>query len=444
MHFILERINSGFNWLLLGDVRSIYNKSYFKVFLILLILTLWITTVYRATRGHGSQFDDFTEFSEDLLFNKVNVYEVYVFNTTSIGKYPPFFALVYALLVPMSLLLGASAWFWANLLLIYFSALAIARASWMFSGKNEETTPVNLWLAPLVLIATNIITNIETSQVNIFILSLVSFSLYFFAKNKDAMAGVLLGIAVAVKITPALFVVYFAYKRSWKIVFWSGATVLVCWGIIMVPLLGYSRYGEIMISWLSILTGYVEGGTIKEGLSGFRHTNQSLDAFFFRTFTKVEANGGFENFYINLLNLPLSAAAWIVKGLKVTILVGMGYLFRHRLVSRSDARIPFELGIVAMAMLFISPISWINHYVIMLLPVTVAVNYLRNRSLSGFSTLYFRRTILICSLSLLLPQIIFQAFSVPFLGSLALAIAFVYLLVKEGAVIETNAQMANR
>lgn len=431
MHFIFKKISSGFDWLLLGDVRAIYNKPYFKVFFALLIVVLWITTVYRATRGHGSQFDDFTEFSEDLLFNKVNVYEVYVFNTTSIGKYPPFFGLVYALLVPMPLLLGASVWFWVNLLLIYFSTLAIARATWMFSGKSEKTTPVNLWVAPLVLIATNIITNIETSQVNIFILSLVAFGLYFFAKHKDVLAGVFLGIAVAVKITPALFVVYFLYKRSWKVVFWCGATVVVCWGGVMMLLLGYSHYGEVMLSWLSILTGYVEGGTIKEGLSGFRHTNQSLEAFFFRMFTKVDANGGFENFYINLLNLPLSTAGWIVKGLKLAILVGMGYLFRQRIVSRSDARIPLELGIVAMAMLFISPISWINHYVIMLLPMTVAVNYFIEKSLSELTVPYLRKTIFICSLSLLLPQIIFQAFSIPFLGSLALAVVFVYLLVKK-------------
>ena len=425
MHFLLERINKGFDWLLLGDVRGMFGKPYFRVFLILLILTLWITTVYRATRGHGSQFDDFTEFSEDLLFNKINLYEVYVFNTTSIGKYPPFFGMVYAWLVPWHVLVGASAWFWVNLLLIYFSALAIARATWMFSGKSEETTPANLWLAPLVLIATNIITNIETSQVNIFILSLVAFALYFFAKSKDAWAGVLLGVAVAVKITPALFVAYFAYKRSWKIVFWSGATVLICWGVIMVPLLGYSRYGEVMLSWLSILTGYVEGGTIKEGLSGFRHTNQSLDAFFFRMFTKVEANGGFESFYINLLSLPLTTAGWIVKGLKVGILLGMAYLFRQPMAGRTDARVPFELGIVAVAILFISPISWINHYVIMLLPVTVAVNYLRTALLSGQPATGIRKTIIFCSITLLLPQIIFQAFSVPFLGSLALVVALV-------------------
>ena len=431
MHFIVEKINGGLNWLLLGDVKSIYAKRYFKVFLTLLVLTLWITTVYRATRGHGSQFDDFTEFSEDLLFNKVNVYEVYVFNTTSIGKYPPFFAMVYALLVPLHLLLGASAWFWINLLLIYFSAVAIARATWLFSGKTEESMPVNLWVAPVLLISTNVITNIETSQVNIFILSLVAFALYYFAKNKDAMAGVLLGIAVAIKITPALFVAYFAYKRSWKIVFWSGATVVACWGIVMLLVLGYSRYPEIMRSWLAILTGYVEGGTIKEGLTGFRHTNQSLDAFFFRTFTKVSADGGFGNFYINLVSLPLTTAGWIVKGLKLAIVAGMVYLFRQRIVSRQDARIPFELGLVAMAMLFISPISWINHYVIMLLPMTVAVNYLRVNTLAGFTSSPIKKAVLACSLSLLLPQIIFQAFSIPFLGALALAIVFVMLLAKE-------------
>lgn len=417
-----------------GNKEKIYRK-YFKIFFILLLVILWANAAYRATRGHGSQYDDFTDFSRDLMVKKINLYETYSFDFTSIGKYPPFFGLVYAFLLPMPTALGAAVWFGLGVILIFFTARLLGKAIYtLHTGhfiQNVRQIHQAYWIAPLVLISVNAITNLETSQVNIFIFFLVAVGIYFFSQQKDIWAGIFLGIAIAVKITPAIFVAYLFYKRYWKVALVAAVTLVICWGPILLAILGIDFYVEVMQSWIAILMNYVDEGTMAEGMGGFRHTNQSLDAFFFRTFTHTEANGGFENFYLNLMSINYEWADKIVKGLKLGLALFLALLFFKPFKTRNHPSMGLELSIVAIAMLFISPISWINHYIAMILPLTVGVYWLRSRQLSAENHKQLKYIILFCGITLLLPQRIFQAFSLPFLGALALGIFFVKILLKD-------------
>ncbi len=361
------------------DEKTRRLKRILSILLVLILLGLWANMVIRATRGHGSQYDDFTEFSRDLLFNQVNVYEVYDLDVTSIGKYPPFFAMVYAPLVPLPLPLGAAIWFLFSVVMMVLASKAAVNIVMRFSEISSMPHQTALWAVPLALIGVVTITNLETSQVNIFIFSLVLLGLDQFSKNKDMQAGLLLGVATAIKITPGLFIAYFFYKRSWKMVFWASAGVLICWGVILPLALTPSRFLPVLESWLGIFFSFITEGTIAEGVTGFRHTNQSLSAVIYRFFTDTPANGGFENFYVNILNLSYTTAGWIMKILKIGILVGLALVCRAPMKGRKDPRIPLELSLVAIATLYLSPISWINHYIVMILPFVVAYFFVKSR-----------------------------------------------------------------
>ncbi len=56
---------------------------------------------------------------------------------------------------------------------------------------------------------------------NLLILFLVVAMYYAWRRGYDIAAGLLLGLATSYKVTPALFFVYFAYKRSWRTVGWG-------------------------------------------------------------------------------------------------------------------------------------------------------------------------------------------------------------------------------
>ena len=407
------------------DEKTRKLKRILSILLVLILLGLWANMVIRATRGHGSQYDDFTEFSRDLLFNQVNVYEVYDLDVTSIGKYPPFFAMVYAPFVPLPLIPGAALWFLFSAAMMVLSVRAGVSMVMRFSGVTSMPHPTALWAVPLALIAVVTITNLETSQVNIFIFSLVLFGLDQFAKNRDMRAGLLLGAATAIKITPGLFIAYFFYKKSWKTVFWAVVGVIICWGVILPLALTPSRFLPILESWLGIFLSFITEGTMAEGITGFRHTNQSLSAVIYRFFTNTPANGGFENFYVNILNLSYGTADWIMKILKLAILAGLAFVCRAPMKGRNDPRIPFELSLVAIATLYLSPISWINHYIVMILPFIVAYFFIKTR---GPSDVPGRKMLIALAWSAFLVAMIHplvMTVSLPFFGSLVMVIALI-------------------
>ncbi len=406
---IWERIDSP------GPIRRIA-----QIVAILVILIVGTATVYRASRSHGSQYDDFYNFSKDLLYDKINIYQAYSFERTTIAKYPPFFSVLFAPLVPIPFLPGASLWFIIGITLIYFSSNTIASMGWyLFKGKGNAP-PASWWIVPIVMTLVIVMSNLATSQVNIFIFSLVVFSLSSFIKRKDQWAGLLIGIATAIKLTPGLFVLYYAYKGSWKPVFWAAIGGLACWGVLLPLVMGPTYYIEVMGSWVAMLQSYVAEGSSVDGLAGYKHTNQSMEAFFYRYFTHTPANGGFDNFFINLLNLPIETAALITKVLKVLILVLLVWVCRSPLLNRSNPMLMLEFSLVIMATLYISPISWINHYVVMILPFATTF-YLVN-SLEQNDQLRRRMlTALVAAVAMTyLTHPIFLAFSLAFLGSLIL------------------------
>jgi len=402
------------------------------VFMILVIIGLWVNAVLRANRGHGTQYDDFTDFSKDLLYDRINIYDGYAFERTSIGKYPPFFGIVYGPLVPFPVSVGAAIWFALNLTLAVFASMAVARIAWFLSGGAREGPTTGYWAIPLAIMAVGVVTNLETSQVNIFIFSLVVFGLDQFARNKEARGGFLLGVATAVKLTPGLFIVYFLYKRSWKTVFWAGLGVLVCWGVVLPIIMGPTYYFSVMQSWIGILSSYLTQGTMAEGIEGFRHTNQSLSAAFYRYFTDTPANGGIENFYLNFVSIPYPTAATIIKVLKIAILLSLAYLCRAPITDKNDARLPLELSLVMIATLFISPISWINHYVVMMLPFGAAVYYVKSRDKSDPSHRRMLNTIIVAGILIAISPRILQAFSFPFFGALILSVAIARAILSYG------------
>ena len=407
------------------DEKTRKLKRILSILLILILLGLGVNMVIRATRGHGSQYDDFTEFSRDLLFNQINVYDVYDLNVTSIGKYPPFFSMVYAPLVPLPLTVGAAIWFLVSLVMMVLGTRAGAEMVRRFSGVSSMPHPAALWAVPLALMAVVTITNLETSQVNIFIFSLVLLGLNQFSKNRDIQAGLLLGVATAIKITPGLFVAYFFYKKAWKTVFWAVIGVLICWGVILPLVLTPPRFIPVLESWLGIFLSFVTDGTMAEGIPGFRHTNQSLSAVIYRFFTRIPADGGLGDFYVNFLDLSYPVVDWIMRILKLAIFAGLAIVCRAPMKGRKDPRIPFELSLVAIATLYLSPISWINHYIVMILPFLTAYCFIKTRDPEDRPG---RKMLVALAWSAFLVAMIhplIMTVSLPFFGSLVMVIALI-------------------
>lgn len=412
-------------------LRSPIAMRIYAVLLVLLVAFLWYNMVRRAVNGHGSQYDDFVRFSRDLAYSKLNVYRDYPADYT-ITKYPPFFSLLFAPLVPLPTVIGASLWFWLSLGLAVASAYLCAVT---VAGPVEVRRDKMLVVVPLLLTAGIIGSNLETAQVNTVTLFAVCLALYAFRRRADLSAGGLLGVATALKLTPGLFVLYFLYKRAYRVVVGAGLAVIFCWLLLPPLVFGPANFIEIMVGWYDILSGFIAEGTLAEGLQGFRDTNQSLAAAFHRFFTEVPARwsrGGAGSLYLNIVSLSLGTADRLIKAMILAILIFLAAICRTPLGDRDRPALSLEYSLIWIATLVVSPISWINHYVFLLFPYAAAVFYLRsNRGSSETRRLLFY--VVLASFVLVSSSAwrLMQAFSLPVLGAIVLGAGLSVALARE-------------
>ncbi|KPK65960.1 MAG: hypothetical protein AMS21_03445, partial [Gemmatimonas sp. SG8_38_2] len=102
----------------------------------------------------------------------------------------------------------------------------------------------------------------------------------------------------------------------------------------------------------------------------------------------------------------------------------LAWVCRTPLGDRDRVALSFEYSLIFISTLFISPISWINHYVFLLFPYFAAVYFIRTRP----STLAQRQLMLYAlAISFVLVSSsasqLMQAWSLPVLGALIIAAA---------------------
>ena len=314
---------------------------------------------------------------------------------------PPIMAVLLRPFAALPPAVGALAWFYAKVL------LAILAAVWTFrlvaeeptplpEGKGEEDTAdrssspfpsgrgaggVGLFTrdlakaAAVVLCLPPLLGDLSHNNVNIFILFLVAGCLEAFRRRLDTLAGLTLALAVACKVTPLLFVAYFAWKRCGRVL---GATLagLVLW-LAVVPgvTFGWDRNRELMTGWYALM---IERPLLKGEITT-EHPNQAVTGFVYRLFTHSPSyivypdNIPTPAEYHNLADIGRPAAWVIVKALTAAFALAVVLLCRARVRGPTDARqgwrFAAECGLICLGMLLFSERTWKHHAVVLLLPL---------------------------------------------------------------------------
>jgi hypothetical protein len=277
----------------------------------------------------------------------------------------------------MSLITPFDRWF-SSLL---WAVLNVAFYIWIIAIVNEIikiTQPGRVkwsyFIAPLLTMIFFAI-NIHLGQSNIIMLLAIIMAAYYLLKGKNLLTGLWLGFAMAYKVTPLFFVFYLLLKRKFKAAFYS----VLFFGLftVVAPMIFYSpaRTISFVESWSKmVLEPFIKGEKVKSTNVNYYHSNQSLDAFLNRHLTTYgeEEYGGMHNF-LNPAYFTEGQVSTISKVLKLFIVALLAFLaIKSRTVN--NRVYPFEIALFLMAILFISPVSWVNHYILILPAYVVAVN----------------------------------------------------------------------
>jgi hypothetical protein len=271
-------------------------------------------------------------------------------------------------------------------------ALFFVCVFWTFRLVETPERPFPAWAKALTILLSirPILGDLDHGNVNIFILFLVTASLYSFSRGRDFLAGVLLALAIACKVTPALFVIYFLWKRGWRVLAGCGVGLVLFFLLVPAAVFavqegslseGWSRNWSALVAWKQ---GMIDPFLV-HGIVTPEKENQSLPGVLTRLLTHAPSFSTWVDdvytplAYHNVADIGPGAVKRIVQVCQFLFLGLMVLVCRSPIrkagVPAGEARrgwlLAAEFSLILVGMLLFSERTWKHHCVTLLLPFAV-------------------------------------------------------------------------
>jgi len=346
--------------------------------LALAVLVVGMSLKYAAKASKPA--DNGQQTRSAFLRWRAMIHEVFAGGNVYVGanEYPnpPVMAVVLKPFADLPPLAGALAWFYAKV------GMAVLSVVWVFRLVQSPGTAVpglSLAHAVAVLLALPpLLGDLSHNNVNIFILFLVAATLELYRRGSDTGAGLVLGLAIACKVTPLIFVAYFGWKRAWRALAATAAGLVLWLALVPGAVFGFERNAELLTDWYKLMVrpALVENRVTSE------HPNQSIPGVVYRllthspSFVEYPDNLPTPAAFHNVADIGTPAARRVVQGCLLVFGVVVLVLCRAPRNERAGSRVAAECALMVLAMLLFSERTWKHHAVTLLLPFAVLTSWL--------------------------------------------------------------------
>jgi hypothetical protein len=188
--------------------------------------------------------------------------------------------------------------------------------------------------------------------------------LYAIWLGRERLGAVWLGLAIALKVTPGLFVPFFIWKRQWRLALYT--TLAACvWIALPMVWMGPASWWDHQVTWTRVAAGSVIGlKTEYTTINEDNIRNSGLNPGLMRYLVTLPPDHPLRKDdpgYVPVLDLAPPQARAIVLAAIVGLLTVFGWQTRARSGGRSHPEWLRECGAVLLLMLFLSPLTWIQH-----------------------------------------------------------------------------------
>lgn len=285
----------------------------------------YYTSAYATQKGLDPYDDALLQsLAKELKIPKVTEY-----------NYPPFNTLLF---LPLSYLPYPAAvvvWRILNLSLVVCAVWLICKAL-----KLSLDVRTAVLIGVVFFSYDPLLYNLANGQINLLILVLLTGTAYAWSRQREVLAGVLLGLAASIKIAPAVLFLYFLWKRGFRLVAAGVATMVGC------ALLALLTLGEQPTrKAIGIITGFAQADNAWIA-------NQSWRGFLARLLVGDEFVPALYS-AVTLERVLYYAGAFALAALTVFV------IYR----SRRANQFHLEFALVLIATHLISPVSWVHHLV---------------------------------------------------------------------------------
>jgi len=314
---------------------------------------------------------------------------------------------------------------WAAVLLWYLISMAMLAGTVIFTGRFCRDGPRPVWspaLLALVLALPALLNTVSRGQMGVLSLFFAALCFLLYRKNRCFLAGILLGFAIVLKISPVFFLLgFFFFERAWRVL--AGALLAFVLFVFIIPgaLVGWELNLQYLRTWfeamrLATSEQAQQSQLWSQLLDPYSEDNQSFYSVLLRLLgpARDQFTAGSDVF----VRLLARGSAAILLALLSGVMV-----LRH--LKKIKAGLFLEYSLFPMLMLYASPVSEDHHYTVLYLLFAAAFYLLRDVNLSGASRKGIEAAIWICAVSVLLGMISdsLNAFGAMVWGTLVLWLA---------------------
>lgn len=276
--------------------------------------------------------------------------------------YPLAWALFHATFLPLPLAAARALWCAGQIGLLIAMCTVLYRCA-------RDSIPEVRERATSILVITVLVTSrfwlrdMAGGGSNLLIAGLSLLGVLAIYRRQVARGAISLGLAIALKLTPVLFLPFLALQRRLRAAVATGVVALLI-SIAPAFVLGFEAWSEIAADWLGGVLRFL-GQDDLTGAEGaiipFEWMNQSLRNAMFRYLTELPPP---HPLYRDVLTLSPEAATWIFRATAALLLAVSAIVLRPRRDGEDDPlRFAGKCGWIFVLMLLLSPISWRAHYV---------------------------------------------------------------------------------
>lgn len=216
----------------------------------------------------------------------------------------------------------------------------------------------------ILLVFQFILQDLDDGGPHLILLGILSAAIFSIWQHRQRLGSILFGLAIALKLTPAIFLLLFAWKRQWKLL---ALTIVAsaCWIMLPMVWIGPASWWTHQTEWarnavLSVVDRQAEGRQDNEQ----RIRNQALKPTLLRYLVTYPADHPMRKddpAYAPVLDLPAAVAGVCVVGAALGLLAVFARSSPRSFEPVRDGAWPRESAAVLVLALLLSPMTWQQH-----------------------------------------------------------------------------------
>ncbi len=239
-----------------------------------------------------------------------------------------------------------------------------------------------------------ILNDLDDGGPHLILLGILTSGVYAIWVGRERLGAALVGFGIVLKITPALFVLLFLWKRQWRVA-WYTVLATVLWIVLPILYMGPASWWNHHVEWtqnavLSVFDRQIEGrqeNELQKANLSLRHTMLRYLVTYPPTHRLRQVDPG----YKPVLDLPSPVANAIVGVAALGLLGLFAWSSRGPFQGPGDPSWARDCAGTLMLALFLSPITWDQHLVWMIpaavIVVAAAVRVSGGLSRAGYAML---------------------------------------------------------